>query len=574
MRYLALASDYDGTLADRGTVRPSSIDALRRLAASGRKLVLVTGRQLEDLRAIFPEYEMFHRIVAENGALLYNPSTRESRPLGEPPPPEFIDALRKARVSPISIGASIVATVLPHDAAVLKAIHKLGLEMQVIYNRHNVMVLPSGVNKGTGVRAGLAELGLSPHNAVGVGDAENDHALLGACECRVAVANAIPTLKERADFVTSDPDGLGVEQLIDKILFDDLRSVQPRAPRYPIAFGHTADGKEITIPSYGASLLIAGPSGSGKTNAVVTILERLIENRYQFCLVDPEGDYDRLEKVLSLGTPHRAPDIAEIIAALQKPKTSVAVNLLSLPMRDRPRFFASLLPQIQELRAKTGRPHWLVVDEAHHLLPAGSGAAAGTIPADLTNLLLITIHPSAVLPSVVKTMQGIITVGPSPEQTIQEFSAAVGKTSPIHAPLPSEKGEAFVWFTDGSAGLTAVRVQPSSTEMRRHRRKYAEGRLAPETSFFFKGPHGKMNLRAHNLMMFNEIAQGVDDETWMFHLRQNHYSDWMRRAIKDDALASEVRAVENDRRATARDSRARIIQAVNNRYTAPESPAD
>ncbi|HTU34046.1 MAG TPA: HAD-IIB family hydrolase [Candidatus Acidoferrum sp.] len=574
MRYLALASDYDGTLADRGTVRPSSIAALRRLAASGRKLVLVTGRQLDDLLAIFPEHVMFHRIVAENGALLYNPSTRESRPLGEPPPPEFIEALREAGVSPISVGTSIIATVLPHDTAVLKVIHELGLEMQVIYNRHNVMILPSGVNKGTGVRAGLAELGLSPHNAVGVGDAENDHALLNVCECRVAVANAIPTLKERADLVTSDPDGLGVEQLIDKILFDDLRSVRPRAPRYPIVFGRTADGKEVTIPSYGTSLLVAGPSGSGKTNAVVTILERLIENRYQFCLIDPEGDYDRLENVLTLGTTHRAPDIAEIIAVLQKPKTSVSVNLLGVPMRDRPRFFASLLPQIQELRAKTGRPHWLVIDEAHHLLPAGSGAAAGTIPADLTNLLLTTIHPSAVLASVVKMTQGIIAVGPSPEQTIQEFSAAVGKPSPIHTPLPSEKGEAFVWFVDDPRGLMAVRVQPSSIEMRRHQRKYAEGRLAPETSFFFKGPQGKLNLRAHNLMMFNEIAEGVDDETWMFHLRQNHYSDWIRRAIKDDALASEVSAVENDSRATARDSRARIIQAVSNRYTTPETPAD
>ncbi len=574
MRYLALASDYDGTLAEHGTVRPSSIAALRRLAASGRKLVLVTGRQLDDLRSVFPQHDMFHRIVAENGALLYNPSTRESRPLGEPPSPGFIDALRKTGVSPLSIGASIVATVVPHDAAVLKVIRELGLEMQVIYNRENVMVLPSGVNKGTGVRAGLAELGLSPHNAIGVGDAENDHALLNVCECRVAVANAIPTLKERADFITSDPDGLGVEQLIDKILFDDLRSVRPRRPRYPIVFGRTADGKEVTIPSYGTSLLIAGPSGSGKTNAVAAIFERLIENRYQVCLIDPEGDYDRLENVLSLGTSHRAPDIPEIMAGLQKPKTSVSVNLLGLPMRDRPRFFASLLPQIQEFRAKTGRPHWLVIDEAHHLLPAGSGASTGTVPADLTNLLLITIHPSAILPSVVKMTQGIISVGPSPEQTIQEFSAALGKVSPIHAPLPSEKGEAFVWFVEDPSGLIAVRVEPSSIEMRRHRRKYAEGRLGPETSFFFKGPQGKLNLRAHNLMTFNELAQGVDDNTWMFHLRQHDYSAWMRRAIKDDALASEVAAVENDPRATPQNSRSRIIQAVTNRYTGPESPGD
>jgi hydroxymethylpyrimidine pyrophosphatase-like HAD family hydrolase len=571
MRYLALASDYDGTLAERGVVRPSSIAALRRLAASGRKLVLVTGRHLDDTRNIFPEHEMFHRVVVENGALLYNPSTRESRPLGEPPPQEFIEALCKAGVAPLFVGRSIVATVKPYDADVLKVIRDLGLEMQVIYNRDNVMILPSGVNKGTGLRAALAELGLSAHNTVGVGDAENDHALLNVCECRVAVANAIPTLKERADLVTSDPEGLGVEQLIDKMLFDDLRSVPLRAPRFPIVFGRTADGKEVTIPTYGASLMIAGPSGSGKTNAVVTILERLLENKYQVCLIDPEGDYDRVENVLPLGTPHRAPDITEIIAALQKPKNSVSVNLLGLPMRERPRFFASLLPQILELRAKTGRPHWLVMDEAHHLLPASSGVADTAVPADLTNLLLITVRPSGVLASVVKTAAGVIAVGP-PDQTIEEFSAAVGKPSPLHAELPSEKGEAFVWFVDDPRGLMDVRVERSSIEMRRHRRKYAEGRLAPETSFFFRGPKGKLNLRAQNLMIFNEMAEGVDDDTWMFHLRQHDYSDWMRRAIKDDALASEVSAVENDPRATPKDSRARIIQAVNNRYTAPESP--
>ena len=574
MRYLALASDYDGTLADHGSVRPSSIAALRRLTDSGRKLILVTGRELTDLRSAFPQHTLFHRIVAENGALLYHPAKGESRALGEPPPPEFIAALRKAGVEPLNVGASIVATVQPHDAVVLKVIRELGLEMQMIYNREAVMVLPSGVNKSTGVLAALAELSLSRHNTVAVGDAENDHALLNVCECGVAVANAIPTLKERADWVTSDPDGLGVEQLIDKILFDDLRSIHPHALRYPIVFGQTADGDQVTIPPYGKSLLVAGPSGSGKSNAVFAVLERLLENRYQVCLIDPEGDYERLEKTVPLGNASRAPDVSEIAAALQNPKTSVAVNLLGLAARDRPGFFASLLPAIQELRAKTGRPHWLVIDEAHYLLPAASDTADASIPASLTNLLLITLRPSAVLPSVVKMMDGVIAVGSSPDRTIQEFSAAVERPSPVHAALPSQPGEASVWFLDDSRGPISVRVQPSAVERRRHRRKYAEGRLPPDSNFFFKGPQGKLNQRAHNLIMFNEIAEGVDDETWMFHLRQNDYSNWIRRAIKDDALASEVARIENDAHADADGTRKRVIDAVNKRYTAPGSPSD
>jgi len=573
MRYFALACDYDSTLADQGIVRESTVAALRRLAASGRKLILVTGRELDDLRRVFPAHGVFDRIIAENGALLYVPSTGKSKPLADPPPANFVDALRQARVDPLSVGKTILSTVKPYDATVLNVIRELGLEMQVIYNRDSVMVLPSGVNKATGLRAALSDLGLSSHNAVAVGDAENDHALLNVCECRVAVANAIPTLKERADFVTSDPDGEGVEQLIDKLLFDDLRSVEPRTPRYPIVLGHTTDDKEVTIQSYGTNLLIAGPSASGKSTVVKGILERLLEYGYQVCLVDPEGDYDGLEKVLVLGNPSRGPDISEISAAMQKPKASVSVNLVGIRMPDRPSFFAALLAKIRELRAQKGRPHWIIIDEAHHVLPASWEQATNSVPQLMTNTLMITVRPSAVLGSALKTMRGIIAVGSSPEETIQEFSRMLGRTSPVHAPMPSKTGEAFVWFLDDPRGLLSVRVRPSTLEMRRHKRKYGEGQLEPENSFFFKGPKGKLNLRAQNLMMFNQIADGVDDETWLFHLRRNHYSQWMRDAIKDEALASEVAEIENDGDMSAEESRKRIIEVVNRRYTSPETAA-
>jgi HAD superfamily hydrolase (TIGR01484 family) len=573
MRYFSLASDYDSTLADQGSVRDSTVGALHRLAASGRKLILVTGRELDDLRRVFPAHEVFDRIVAENGAILYHPAARHEKALAERPSPEFIQALRQAGVEPLSVGASIVSTLTPHDATVLRVIRDLGLELQVIYNRGAVMILPSGVNKGTGLRAALADLGLSAHNTVAVGDAENDHALLNVCECRVAVANAIPTLKQRADLVTSDGDGKGVEQLIDKLLFDDLRSVEPRTPRYPILLGHTRDGKEVTIRSYGLNVLIAGPSASGKSTAVTAILEPLLENGYQVCLIDPEGDYGNLERIIRFGSASRAPDISEISAALEQPKTSVSINLLGLPFHDRPSFFTSLLPRIQALRVRTGRPHWVVIDEAHHLLPASWDAGADSIPNIMTNFLLITVRVSSVLPAAVKAMRGIIAVGPEPEQTIQEFSRAVERASPVHADLTSKTGEVFAWFLDDPRSLLAVQVAPSNSETRRHKRKYAEGRLAPEISFFFTGPHGKLNLRAHNLMMFNELAQGVDDETWLYHLRRNEYSKWMSESIKDEALASEIAQIENDRDATAEETRRRIISAIDQRYTGPETVA-
>ncbi len=233
MRYFALACDYDGTLAHEGVVSPTTLAALQRLKDSGRKPILVTGRQLDDLLRVFPGFAIFERIVADNGAVLYTPANRETEALAEPPPRDFLDALRFAGV-PFTVGQVIVATVEPYDAAVLEVIKRQGLELQVIYNKGSVMVLPSGVSKSTGLAAALAGLGLSAHNTVAVGDAENDHALLGLCEVGVAVANAIPTLKERADFVTSLAEGAGVEELIDRILLDDLANVESRREDRPI----------------------------------------------------------------------------------------------------------------------------------------------------------------------------------------------------------------------------------------------------------------------------------------------------------------------------------------------------
>jgi hypothetical protein len=226
MRYFALACDYDGTLADAGVVSPSTLDALQRLKDSGRKPILVTGRQLDDLFQVFPEHAIFDRILADNGAVLYSPASRETKTLGEPPPAAFLDALRLRGV-PFSAGKVIVATVEPYDVAVLEAIKEQGLELQVVYNKGSVMVLPSGLNKSTGLAAALGELGLSEHNTVAVGDGENDNALLAFCELGVAVSDAIPTLKDRADLTTTLPASRGVKELIDRILANDLAGVEP-----------------------------------------------------------------------------------------------------------------------------------------------------------------------------------------------------------------------------------------------------------------------------------------------------------------------------------------------------------
>ena len=224
MHYLALACDYDGTLAKDGVVRPQTIDALERVGASGRKLILITGRLLEDLQMAFPRLDLFTYVVAENGALLYNPADSTEKLLGEAPPRQFIQALQERGVTPLVTGRVIVASLHPHEKTIVDVIAKLGLELQVIFNKGAVMILPTGVNKGTGLAAALSELKLSAHNVVGVGDAENDHSFLSLCGFSVAVANAFPSLKEQADYTTRADHGDGVTELIEQLLTDDLKA--------------------------------------------------------------------------------------------------------------------------------------------------------------------------------------------------------------------------------------------------------------------------------------------------------------------------------------------------------------
>lgn len=225
----ALALDYDGTLAHHGRVNERTLAALERFRASGRTLLLVTGRELEDLDRTFAHAPVFDRIVGENGALVFDPKTLVLRKLAPEPGEAFVRALAARGVGPVSVGHVIVATWVPHQEAVLSVIREQGLELEIIFNKDAVMVLPSGVNKGTGLRAALEELGITPGDVVGVGDAENDHSLLRVCGVGVAVANAIPSLKERADLVTRGDHGDGVIEVIEGILANELAAVPRRA---------------------------------------------------------------------------------------------------------------------------------------------------------------------------------------------------------------------------------------------------------------------------------------------------------------------------------------------------------
>lgn len=219
--FRALATDFDGTIARDGVVDASTREALERARDADLCLLLVTGRELPDLFNTFKHVQLFDRIVAENGALMYTPSAGVVRQLAPAPPVALLNRLLADGV-PMSVGASIVATVEPHEHAVLAAIRDLGLEWHVVFNKGSVMALPSGVTKATGLAPALEDLAIAPEDTIGVGDAENDHAFLSMCGLKVAVSNALPALKELADVVTVAARGEGVVELIDGLLAGTL----------------------------------------------------------------------------------------------------------------------------------------------------------------------------------------------------------------------------------------------------------------------------------------------------------------------------------------------------------------
>jgi len=490
--------------------------------------------------------------------------------LGEHPPEAFITALQQRDVVPLSCGRVIVATWHPHETTVVEVIRDLGLELQVIFNKDAVMILPSGVNKATGLSVALDSLGLSPHNVVGVGDAENDHAFLSLCECAVAVANALSMVQEHADWTTSYDHGAGVSELIDRMMSTDLADLEPRLQRHHILLGTRTDtNTELFLKPYGVNVLLAGTSGGGKTTLATGIIERLIEQAYQVCIIDPEGDYAHLEDTIMLGSSNRSTDPEEVLQLLEKPQQSVVINLLGIALEDRPAFFNRLLPRLQELRARTGHPHWIVVDETHHLLPAASEPAALLLPQNMYGMMRLTVQPQHVAKDVLALADIIITIGEAPHETLRHFSEMLGLPPPPLVAQTLEQGYAVMWARHEAASPVQFRTVPPRAERQRHVRKYMEGELGKDKSFYFRGPEGKLNLRAQNLRIFIQLAEGVDDATWLHHLHQGDYAHWFRTIIQDTSLAEEASEIGKRRDLSARESRALVKTAIENRYTAP-----
>ena len=235
-----LAFDFDGTLAENGIVPPALRTALKKLRAAGYVLFLVTGRRFGDAE-LGPLGDIFAGIVWENGAVLHHTATDEVYlPFGHIDP-RLVEALKMAGV-PLEHGRAIVFTDTPHDEPVYHVLSEWGGDAAVVHDKGVVRVLPPGAAKGTGLERLLGLCGLSPRNLVSFSDGESDLSLLQLGEIGVAVADAVPRLREVADLVTTHPGPAGVLEVLETYWLSGERQDIPSRRQRSIPLGEDETG--------------------------------------------------------------------------------------------------------------------------------------------------------------------------------------------------------------------------------------------------------------------------------------------------------------------------------------------
>lgn len=544
--FRAVAIDYDGTLTQGERPSEALLEAVARARQAGLRVILVTGRILAELRQVFPEVaDHFDVLVGENGAVLEREGV--SRALTAPVAVALDEPLVRRGI-PFRRGQVLLACDGEHDVALLEELRRLGLDCQLARNRDQLMVVPPGVTKGSGVAEALAQLGLSRHSALAVGDAENDQSLLEACEIGVAVANAVPALRDRADVVLAEPNGRGVASLLRGPLLRDELRVEPR--RWQVDLGRTFAGEPVTIPGSRANLLVTGGSGSGKSYAAGFLAERLLALGYSVCVFDPEGDHvplGRLHNVVVVGGREALPPGLQVARILQQGLGGVVVDL-SFAGSDRERYIRDAFGALEKLRTERGIPHWIFLDEAHVPLGVAGLAVPGFDP-QRKGFCLVTYRPMELCKRARGSFDFLLALpgegGIEPD--VRDSVAAAAEIAP--EALDSELtgaglGQAVLIRLGSKAEVQRFWLAPRWVTHVRHWHKYAGARLPWEHRFYFRGPDSPTGATAANLSEFHHEVRRCADEVLRHHAECGDFSRWLEDVIQDSTLAEAVRSVE------------------------------
>lgn len=569
-----LACDFDGTIADDGSLAPEVSAALADARTRGISVILVTGRVLEDLRLAGVDLNAFDAVVAENGAVVWF-SGRDSRlAIGSPPPDRLLAELR-ARGIPFHVGSIVVGLSDNHAPLVLELVRSLGLDYQLVFNRRALMLLPSGVSKATGVRRALEELGRSEHNMIAFGDAENDVSLLAVAQIGVAARGSVPALTAVADDRLTQAGGAGVVQYVRRLMERGGFAESP--PRSAITIGQDVGGLATKLPGTGVNIMIAGDPRAGKSWLAGLLAERLLDARYRLFVIDPEGDHIALGTrpgmlvlghTLPLPPPKVLPEMLRGASCL-----SFVLSLAALSHPQKLAYVDEALCALHMARTATGVPHWIVIDEAHYFCHAASPCTcARQFETGTGNFLFVTYRPSLVAGSIHDRV-GAYVVAPI---TIEEeryfmtglLRSRVSDGGPPHdalAELNQQRvgllrldGDRRDWrvFTPGS------RVSAHA----HHGRKYADARVSDQRAFHFLNGAGQTTVAAHNLVEFCGAVSSVGKDSLRHHLLHGDFSRWIGEVLGDADLAAGLRKLEETTRAGATSTHDEILAHVRDRY--------
>lgn len=573
--FRAIALDFDGTLTDGEQPSSAVLAALAEARARGRRLVLVTGRTLRHLRAGFADVDnWFDAIVAENGAVLH--TRAGSQVLAQPIDPALADALTGRGVR-VDRGQVLLGCSATHDHLVLEEVRRLGADYQLTRNRGALMIVPAGVTKGTGLDAALDNLGLSRHSTIAIGDAENDHTMLARCEIGVAVANAVESLKRRADIVTLAPAGKGVIEILRGDVLAGRSHVHPE--RWQISLGTYLDATPATIPASQVNILVTGGTRAGKSFLAGLIAEQLIRLAYAVVVIDVEGDHTSLgalPNVVHLGGHEPGPRTGLIRTLLSHHGTSIIADLSQLTGKERHTWYQETPPRLADLRSDRGLPHWVLIDEAHESLGQESKTPHLFAP-DRKGHCMITYHPTELSAEARNSIDILVSLQPT---TLDAEDAVVAATTAFSRLSVNDVLAAFSALPTG-AGLLVRASEPGvlrpfivghrRTTHERHWHKYATADLPVHRRFVFRrSRESTSGHEAANLRDFHSELDVCEADIIAHHAEAHDFSRWIRGVFRDERLAAEVEQVEAEmttaRRENVEAARRRLLAALEHRY--------
>jgi hypothetical protein len=571
MKLRALALDYDGTIAQDGVLNPQVKEAIAEVRTRGLRVVLVTGRVLSELRRAAGDLNFVDAVVAENGAVLAFPNGY-SRLVGKAAPQELLDEFRRRRIE-FTAGQCVLEADAGFAAEILAVIRELQLPFVLLFNRSRLMVLPQGVSKSVGLRHALTVLHLSPHNAIAIGDAENDHDLLAVCEFGVAVGWGSPALCKVADLVLRG-DGPEVVAGFIRHAAGEVKLPPGRMHRYQVALGTAEDGRAMALGVSGRNLLVSGDPRSGKSWITGLICEKLILQGYSVCVIDPEGDYRTLESlpgVVVFGGEDPPPQLPDVARALRHPDMSVVIDLSHAARKEKLDYLRSLLPMVAAIRRSTGLPHRIVIDEAHYFL--SDPRAGELLDLNLNSYTLVTYRPSELNADLRGAIDAILVkriTDPRELRTLlkmaggqipdAEWKASLKALRPSHAALLPGPAEA-------EGKLQSFELLPRLTSHVRHKAKYFDLELIEELGFVFTADGKPLGPAARTLKQFVVDLKTYPIAALERHAHRGDFSQWIADVFHDPALATDVRKIEKRYRlGHIRDLCSSIGTAIEERY--------